>query len=147
MGNVHNKKRGLTAKAKGIPNYQVFICHASADKWLAKIICEKVESVGASTFRDDRDIDGGDDIPESIRKQIKRSKEIIVLLTPASVDRAWVLFEVGAAWGWRKNFRIIPVLCHVKIEPIPQMIKSKKVIELNDFDTYLGEIRKRVQKV
>lgn len=136
------KKKGNTK-----PDYQVFISHATADKWVAKAICEKIESVGASTFRDDRDINGGDDIPESIRKEIKRSKEIIVLLTPASVNRPWVLFEVGAAWGWRKDFRIVPVLYHVDVEPIPEMIKAKKAISLNDFDTYLSEIRKRVDKL
>ena len=79
--------------------YQVFVSHATADKWLAKTLCEKIEANGATTFRDDRDIDGGDDIPESIRRQIKRSKEMVVLLTPESVNRPWVTLEVGAAWG------------------------------------------------
>ena len=87
------------------PGYQVFVSHATADKWVAKVICEKIESTGASTFRDDRDIDGGDDIPEKIRQQIIRSREMVVLLTPESVDRLWVLFELGAAWGRRSNFR------------------------------------------
>jgi len=144
MGQGQKKK----AKKAGVrPNYQVFITHATADKWVAKVICEKVESVGASTFRDDRDIDGGDNIPERIRMEIKRSKELIVLMTPASVNRPWVLLEVGAAWGWRKNFRIVPVLYHVDVEPIPEMFKAKKVIFLNDFDTYVAEIKRRVHKL
>lgn len=144
MGQGQKKK---AKKARVKPNYQVFITHATADKWVAKVICEKVESVGASTFRDDRDIDGGDNIPERIRMEIKRSKELIVLMTPASVNRPWVLLEVGAAWGWRKNFRIVPVLYHVDVEPIPEMFKAKKVIFLNDFDTYVAEIKRRVHKL
>jgi hypothetical protein len=127
-------------------NYQVFISHATADKWVAKAICEKIEAIGASTFRDDRDIDGGDDIPEKIRRQIKHSQEMIVLLTPESVNRQWVLLEVGAAWGWRKNFRIVAILDHVDIDPIPEMIKSKKAIKINEFDNYLVEISTRVKK-
>ena len=55
----------------------------------------KIEATGASTFRDDCDIDGGDDIPETIRAEIKRSRESIVLLTPESVNRPWVLLEVA----------------------------------------------------
>lgn len=133
-------------KKKNTNNYQVFISHATADKWVAKVICDKIESVGATTFRDDRDIDGGDDIPEEIRQQIKRSQELIVLMTPESVSRQWVIFETGAAWGWRKNFRIVAILNHVDISPIPEMIKSKKAIHLNDFDTYLTEIKTRVRK-
>ena len=47
--------------------YQIFVSHATTDKWLARTICEKIEGTGATTFRDDRDISGGDDIPEEIR--------------------------------------------------------------------------------
>ena len=86
-------------RARNTKDYQVFVSHATSDKWLATTLCEKIEATGAKTFRDDRDIDGGDDIPETIRIEIKRSKELVVLLTPDSADRPWVLLEVGAAWG------------------------------------------------
>jgi hypothetical protein len=91
---------------------------------LRRLSCEKIEATGASTFRDDRDINGGDDIPEEIRRQIKLSKEIVVLLTPDSVDRQWVILEVGAAWGWSKRMRIIILMNHVSVDPIPDMIKK-----------------------
>lgn len=125
--------------------YQVFVCHASEDKWLARTLCEKIEATGAVTFRDDRDINGGDDIPERIRTEIKRSREFVVLLTPNSVDRPWVLLEVGAAWGWSKAVRITPILCHVDVEPIPGIIKSIKAINLNECDDLFSEIKKRVR--
>lgn len=124
--------------------YQVFVSHATADKWLAKVICEKIEKLGASTFRDDRDINGGDDIPEEIRQEIKRSQEVLVLFTPVSLGRPWILLEVGAAWGWRR--RIVPILCHVEVDPIPELIKAKKVIKINEFDNYLNELSTRVGK-
>ena len=141
-----SKKRGQSSRRKKTSEYQVFVSHATADKWLAKTICEKIETTGATTFRDDRDINGGDDIPEEIRRQIKNSKEMVVILTPDSVDRHWVLLEVGAAWGWSLKTRIIPVLCHVSIDPVPDMIKAKKMITLNEFDDYLNELSKRVKK-
>ncbi len=93
-------KKALGRQPTG-SKYQVFVSHATADKWLAATFCEKIEATGASTFRDDRDINGGDDIPEEIRTQIKQSRELVVLLTPESADRPWVLLEVGAAWGWK----------------------------------------------
>ena len=108
--------------------YQVFVSHATADKWLARTLCEKIEGTGATTFRDDRDIDGGDDIPEEIRRQIKRSREILVLLTPESINRQWVTLEVGAAWGKGKHMRIVVMLCHISVDPMPDMIKNKKAI-------------------
>lgn len=126
--------------------YQVFVSHAAADKWIATTLCEKIEAAGASTFRDDRDIDGGDDIPERIRSEIKRSRELVVLLTPDSVNRPWVLLEVGAAWGWSKSIRITPILCHVDVDPIPGMIKSKKAIRINDCADLFAELRRRVKQ-
>lgn len=146
MARKHKKKMRRSSKGEDKHNYQVFVSHATDDKWIAKVICEKLEGIGASTFRDDRDINGGDDIPEEIRQQIKHSQEMVVLLTPKSVDRQWVLLEVGEAWGWRKNFRIVAILYHVDINPIPEMIKSKKAIKINDFDNYLTEISTRVKK-
>lgn len=124
--------------------YVVFVSHATKDKWLASTLCEKIEGVGAAFFRDDRDIAGGDDIPEQIRAAISRSDEMVVLLTPESVNRPWVLLEIGAAWQ-RGGMRIIALRQHIEIEPIPDMLKSKKVVELNDFDDYLRELAERVK--
>src|SRR3954470_992619 len=99
-----SKKTPRSRKSGVVGDYQVFISHATADKWIARTICEKLEAAGAATFRDDRDIKGGDDIPDEIRRQIKRSKEMLVLLTPKSVDRDWVRFEVGGGWLMSKAF-------------------------------------------
>jgi hypothetical protein len=130
--------RRLKISAK---RYQVFVSHATSDKWLAKILCAKIEAVGAKTFRDDRDIDGGDDIPDAVRAAIEKSDEMVVLLTPVSVNRPWVLLEAGAAW--QRGLRIVAVLQHIQVEPIPGMLKAKKVIDLNQFDEYLLELGKR----
>ena len=138
------KKRATRKKRAAKPNYQVFVSHASADKWIATTFCEKIDSIkGATTFRDDRDIDGGDSIPDRIRSEIQASKELIVLLSPDSVDRPWVLLEVGAAWGRRRNYRIVPILCHVPFDSIPDMIDGKKAFHINDFDKYLTELKRR----
>jgi len=142
------KKRKRVAdagKGKGNP-YLVFVSHATADKWIAKVFCEKMEAVGAETFRDDRDINGGDDIPEQIRRQIIHSNEMVVLLTPESVDRPWVLLEIGAAWGKRQKARIIAVMCHVEVDRIPDIIGSKKAVPVNFFDEYVEELRQRVER-
>ena len=141
------KERWVSSKSPpSRPKYQVFVSHATADKWIATTFCEKIATTGASTFRDDRDISGGDDIPDAIRSQIKQSRELVVLLTPESVDRPWVLLEVGAAWALRRDYRIVPVMCHVTVDAIPDIIKGKKAIHLNEFDQYLRELQKRVKK-
>jgi hypothetical protein len=125
--------------------YQIFISHATVDKWLARVVCDKLEAVGATTFRDDRDIRGGDDIPEEIFRQIRQSQEFLVLLTPASVNRPWVLLEVGAACGCEPPPRIIAVRYYVETDSIPSLIKAKKGFHLNELDAYLAEVTSRVE--
>ena len=132
------KKSSRARKAR----YQVFVSHATADKWIARVICEKLETAGAVTFRDDRDIQGGDSIPDRIRNEIAVSQEMVVLVTPESVARAWVLMEIGAAWF--RGIHIVPVLCHVTLDPIPSMLRDRKMIWLNDFDAYCDEVRNRI---
>jgi len=145
-------KRGKTTSAKKAakklrrePTFQVFVSHATADKWIATIFCEKIEATGATSFRDDRDINGGDNIPETIRNQIQVSRELVVLLTPESEERTWVLLEVGAAWGRRKDYTIVPVLCHVSFDAIPDIIEHKKAFHINDFDQDLSELKGRMK--
>jgi len=107
------------------------------------VLCEKLESAGVDTFRDDRDIGGGDDIPSAVFSGIKRSRELLVLLSPQSVGRQWILLEVGAALGWSKRMRIVVVRCHVEVDLIPEMLKAKRSFDLNEMDQYLDEVRVR----
>jgi hypothetical protein len=73
MGKTKISNRGSAETKRKNNPYLVFISHATADKWIAKVFCEKIEAIGAKTFRDDRDINGGDDLPEQIRRQIIRA--------------------------------------------------------------------------
>jgi hypothetical protein len=134
------------AKKSRKRRYQVFISHATTDKWIARVICEKIESLGIKTFRDDRDIAGGDSIPDTIRTEIKNSNDVLVLLTPQSISRQWVMVEVGAAWGSSKRRRLIPIMYHVPFSEIPAIIQMTKGYLLNDFDQYLDDLRLRLAR-
>ena len=123
----------------------MFVSHSTYDKWIAKVLCEKLESisVGAETFRDDRDIDGGTSIPETIKAKIRQCSELLVLLTPESIHRDWIKLEIGMAEILDK--RIIPVLYHVEPESILGILRERRAFRLDEFDDYLREVRKRVR--
>src|SRR5262245_38159413 len=113
-----------TTKPKTREPYLVFVSHATADKFIAKVICQKIEEIGAEFFRDDRDIQGGDDIPERIREHIEECDEFLIILSPQSIGRQWVLVELGAAWFSGK--RIVPICYHIDMQALPDLIKLKK---------------------
>ncbi len=62
---------------------------------------------GVETFLGVFDIQTGDDFKARIRVEIVRSDEMVVLLTPFSVRRTWLMNEVGLAWDLGK--RNVPI--------------------------------------
>ena len=139
---VASTAKSPTKKAASPANdYVVFVSHATYDKWIAQVICEKIESLGVKTWRDDRDIDGGDKIPEAVRRAIASCSEVAVLLTPKSVDRPWILLEVGMAIGQEK--RIVPLFYHVEPAGTPAVTQDNRGFHLHELDRYLSNLKTR----
>lgn len=93
----------------------IFISHASEDHQLAQAWqgLIRIISKGAITpwYSGDKRAGGGIDIEEwraNISQVLTEAKHIIVLLTPGSNERPWVLFESGIAFDQKKD--IIPVV-------------------------------------
>lgn len=129
--------------------YKVFISHSTKDKWVARQISKEIEASGSKgrikTFLDEKDIETGDSISDSIKENIKACDEFLILLTRDSVNRQWVLLELGAAWILEK--RISGIVYGISPEEMPQVLSLYKVIDLNKFDDeYLRELSNRAKK-
>jgi len=90
--------------ARKQPDYLVFISHSSKDRWIARqmaaIIERKAKRYGVRTFLDEVDLEAGDRIPAIIKENLHACEEFVILLSPQSVTRQWVLVELGGAWTW-----------------------------------------------
>jgi hypothetical protein len=92
-------------KKKPEVDYRVFLSHSHKDRWIAKQCARLIEEAAkprVEVFFDEKDIEGGQSIPDSVRTGIEKCDELVVLLSRYSKERLWVLIEVGAAWGLRK---------------------------------------------
>mgnify|MGYP005837776755 CR=1 FL=1 len=131
--------------------YKVFISHAGTDTWVARKIEADIANLGADTFLDEADIEIGEDFEERILEEIEKSDELLVLLTPWSLERPYIWIEIGALWSHRK--RIVGVLYGISAQEIsahkywPTLLKRISLIEINDFDRYLDELNRRIPKV
>ena len=129
-------------------DYHVFISHSFKDRWIAQQMSRLILALGkqtkVSTFLDEKDIKGGDSIPEAIRENIAACDEFVVLITRNSCARPWVLTEIGAAWGQRKL--IVALIDQVLPNEMPEVIAAYKAIDLNDFDQYLAQLLVRAKK-
>jgi len=97
-------------------------------------------------FLDTTDISAGDDFRKTILARIRECQELAVLLTPSSIDRAWVPAEIGAAIGSGK--RVIGIVYAVEMEQLHDrgfvsLIGDVALIPLDDLDSYVAAVRSR----
>jgi hypothetical protein len=97
----------MARKEAAKKSYLVFISHSTKDRWIAKQLAKQIEEkglkFGIKVFLDERDIKSGESIPETIRKKIRACNEFLVLLSRNSINRPWVLIEIGGAWQLGKH--------------------------------------------
>jgi hypothetical protein len=134
--------------AKNKRDYLVFISHSSKDRWIARqmaaIIERKARRYGVRTFLDEVDLEGGDRIPATIKANLHACEEFVILLSPQSISRQWVLVELGGAWTLDK--RVMAITYNLAAEKIPDIIEHDKGYDLNDYDRYVAELIARVQR-
>ncbi len=95
-------------------NLLVFISHSSHDKKIATALVQLLLlalEIPPETIRctavDGFGLHAGTEI-ERLKKEIYEAKVFIGLITPASLQSVYVLFELGARWGARRQ--IMPLL-------------------------------------
>ena len=91
---------------------------------------------------DEKDIETGATIDDSIAQQMRDADEVLLLLSPASLKSTWVLMELGGAKVLRK--KIAPILHHVGVNEVPQPISHALCRDLNDVEKYYDEIALRI---
>lgn len=100
----------------------LFISHAASDAEFANAVKQEIEKVfanGVNVFCTSSPgaIPVGKDWLSDIEEKLGVAQAIIALITPVSIERPWLWFEVGATWskGRTGECRIYP-LCAPEIE-------------------------------
>jgi hypothetical protein len=133
---------------RGPVPYVVFISHASRDKWVAGQIAKELSAIGVDHFLDATIIETGDSIDDELKAALTGAAELLVLLTPASVERPYVWLEIGAAWIQGK--RIIGILFGMttselaKRDGTPAFLTDVLLRDINELDEYLEELKRRL---
>ena len=126
----------------------VFVSHSGEDTWVARQIARGISDCGAYPFLDEADVEVGAEFEEDIREFLDRGHELLVLVTPWSLDRPYVWAEIGAAW-----IRRIPIIVVLhglsrrdfQAQPnVPVFLKKRDFITLNDVDDYFRQLGNRI---
>jgi hypothetical protein len=118
---------------------KLFISHATPDKPLV----DALRTLITSTFSDPIEvayssasvsaggISAGQDWLEWIRAQVQDSAMAIVVTTPLSKTRPWLMWEAGAVSGVglarRTNLPVVPLLFGIRGEEVPDPLVSRQV--------------------
>ena len=100
----------------------LFISHASSDADFANAVKQEIEKVlanGVSVFATSSPgaIPVGQDWRSNIEEKLDLAQAIIAIVTPVSIERPWLWFEIGATWskGRAGECQIYP-LCAPEVE-------------------------------
>lgn len=95
----------------------VFISHAASDALIAELVKGEIDRVFAKAIdvfatSVPGSLPPGTDWLEQVRKHLDAASVVLVLITPTSINRPWVWFEVGASWNKMvsKNGLILPLV-------------------------------------
>ncbi len=94
--------------------YDVFISYSHHDEtWVRGMLLPRLEDAGLKVFSEDENIHLGESIVQGIKRGIRTSRKIVVVLTPEYLANEWKSFEMrmGACLSPdNRNSRILPIL-------------------------------------
>lgn len=126
-------------------NYQIFLSHIHEEKELALLIKHAIEDefsgfVEVFVSSDGKSIPAGSNFLNRIENGLVNCIGAVYLVSPVSVKRSWISFELGAVWirnalSLRSEGPEIPALpfCHSNMTPakLPQPICNLNAISAN----------------
>ena len=120
------------------PQQVVFVSHAHADVGLAAALVDLLRAsldIPADRIRctsvPGYSLDAGDDTEERLRWELWTSQVVIGLITPASIESGWVLFELGCRWGLQ--LLVAPVvLGGASFSDLPGPLSQKHAVDGGD---------------
>jgi hypothetical protein len=133
-------RQSAAVSSRAIEKRAVFLSHAETDKPIAQVINDEIRRVfanGVDIFQSSVPgaIDPGADWLGTIHERLEAADVVIVLITPVSITRPWIWFEIGASWSrmTQQEGRILPV-CVPEIDKgrLPAPLSRLQALSLGD---------------
>lgn len=117
----------------------VFLSHAATDEPIVRVLHDEITRIfanGVDVFATSvpGKVAPGSDWLENINSQLRTASAVIVLVTPVSLNRPWIWFEVGASWSKMEDGqgRILPV-CVPEVDKatLPEPLRRLQAMSLD----------------
>jgi len=110
-------------------DYQVFISysHVDADREWVRAFADSLRKHGVTVWLDEYQVQPGESLREALESGLRGSDVIVFVMTPASVKRANLFFEIGAAVGMGK--RVVGIVSRdLDLSLLPQPLRTRKFL-------------------
>ena len=116
----------------------LFISHATSDAEFANAVQQEIEKVfanGINVFCTSSPgvIPAGTDWLSGIEKTLEVAQAIIAIVTPVSIERPWLWFEIGATWskGRSGECKIYPLCApEIKLSNLPSPLDRLQALSM-----------------
>jgi predicted nucleotide-binding protein len=107
-----------------MPKPRVFISQSYSDNGWAREFANSLQERGLRVWFDAGSIRVGRSITEALEKGLRESNVIALLVTPDTIKRPNLFFEIGAAMGMGK--KLIPVVSKdVDLKTLPPSLRER----------------------
>jgi len=135
----------ITILPEEAPTYDVFISYGHLDAHIANELRTALVDKKLTCFMAEKDLQIAAEWQGQIKDALRGSRTILVLLTPRSFDRPWVLLETGAAWAL--GIPLIPALIQLSPDQLIDPIRryQARVVETGEQIRLLAvELKNRI---
>lgn len=115
-------------------SYRVFISHATEDKGIAEEIAMILNNAfegSIEPYLAFREIGGGDEWKEEIKKNLQLSDAILCVVTPQSSNKPWLFIEWSAFWLAEKKYYVL-LGGEVKVSDLIQPMQDRQATNMLD---------------
>lgn len=118
--------------------YDVFLSYAHPDRDEARVLHQRLADAGLRTFMAEKTLRPGDAFADEIRKALRGSKELWLLVSPSSSKSEWVTTEWGAAWALEKV--ILPILLRCGHDALPDRLRQIHCLDYHQTSDHIGAL-------
>jgi hypothetical protein len=114
-------------------SYRIFVSHATADSRIANEVRMAINNAfegNIELYLAMRELSGGDEWREEIKKNLKKCDAIICIITPESINKPWLFIEWSAFWLADKKF--YPMVNEINFSDLIQPMQDRQITTITD---------------
>ena len=119
--------------------WDVFVSHNLAQKPWVRLVVKQWRDLGLNVFFDEDSIKPGEPIVAGMQRGLKRSRRVVLMLSPESLASPWVIRELQDTVYLDPDAserRLIPVMVsHVDSDQLPELIRSVRYLDLTNTES------------